>query len=121
MGAGQHDGVAVRITQPAFKMGVLAAMAWLDYLGVEFPCPHHGTVEVVEFKPQKHTVPVRPKVCVPNESVLVLHIPSVQLKNQPVLRNKPLILATAMPALTAQEVLVPATACINVLNADEGM
>jgi hypothetical protein len=43
----------------------------------------------------------------------------VQLENQPAVRYKPFVLRPAMPALTAKEPLIPATARFDVAHADE--
>lgn len=53
--------------------------------------------------------------------MLVFHIPPVQLKNQPVTRNQPLILATAMPTLATKETLIPAAARFNIPHANKGL
>jgi hypothetical protein len=50
---------------------------------------------------------------------MMLHIPAVQLKNQPAVRNEPLVLRAAMAALTAKEALIPATARLNIAHANE--
>jgi hypothetical protein len=59
------------------------------------------------------------EVWVADGTVVVLHIPTVQLKNQPAARNEPLILGAAVAALTAEETLIPATARLNVTHANE--
>ena len=77
----------------------------------------YGRVEVVDFKPQEHTISMR-KVSVPNGTVMMLHVPTVQLKNQAAVRNEPLILGAAMVTLATKETLIPAAARLNVSHAN---
>lgn len=121
MRAGQHDGVAVRIAQPAFVVGVLTAMARFDDLSLHFLGTCNRGVEVVEFKPQEHAISVGREIWISDGTLVMLHLPSVQLKNQPAVRDEPLILTAAMSALTAQETLIPATARFNIMHANEGL
>jgi hypothetical protein len=51
--------------------------------------------------------------------MMMLHIPSVQLKDQPAVRHEPLILGPAMGALAAEETLIPATARLDIGYADK--
>jgi hypothetical protein len=96
-------------------------MARLDDLSFYFPGTHNSDVEIVEFKPQENAISIRPKFGIPEWTVMVLHIPSVQLKNQCVTRDQSLILGTTMPALATKEVLIPATARLDVAHANEGL
>ena len=52
---------------------------------------------------------------------MMSHIPTVQLKGQPALRNEPLVVGAAVVALAIEEALVPATARLNVTHANEGL
>jgi hypothetical protein len=61
------------------------------------------------------------EVWVANGTVMMLHVPKVQLKNQPAQRNKPLILGAAVVTLAAKESLIPATACLNVSDTNKGL
>ena len=82
MRAGQHDGVAVQITQPAFPVGVLTAMARFDDLSFHLFGTRNRGVEIVQFKPKEHTIAIRPQFGVPEWPVLVLDVPIVQLEDQ---------------------------------------
>ena len=121
MRAGKHDGVAFRITQPAFPVGVLTAMARFDDLSFHPFRTCHSGIEVVEFKPQEHAISVWLDVWISDTAMMMLHIPSVQLKNQPAVRNQPLILRAAMRTLTAKETLIPATARFDIAYANKGL
>src|SRR5437667_12472754 len=94
--AGEHDRVAVGIAQPDFPMVRTAvtvgriAMAWHDDLSLQVLSACHGRLEVVEFKPQEHAISVGLDIWISNAAMMMLRLPSVQLKNQPAVRNKPL-------------------------------
>jgi len=55
MRAGQHDGVAIQVMQPAFPMGVLTAMARFENLGLHLFSAHNRRVEIVQFKPKEYS------------------------------------------------------------------
>jgi hypothetical protein len=80
-----------------------------------------GGIEVVEFKPQEHAISVWLEIGITQEPVLMRYIPSVQLKKQLSMRNEALVFWAAMPGLTAQETLVPATARFNIVHANKGL
>ncbi len=117
--AGENDGVAVGIAQPDFPVIGPAvavgriAVAWHDDLGLQ------GSVEVVKFKPQDHAVSVRPDGWIADATMVMFHVPSMQLKDQPAIRDQSLILRAAVRTLTAEETLIPATARFDVARAHE--
>ena len=96
------------------------AMARQDDLCLQVRGPDNGRVEVANFKPQEHAVSGR-EVGIADGTVMMLHIPAVQLKNQPAMRNEPLILRAAMVTLTTKETLIPATARFNIAHANQGL
>ena len=96
-------------------------MTWHDDLSLQVLSASNGRVEVVEFKPQEHAISVWRDVWVSDATMMMLNIPSVQLKNQPAVRNEPLILRAAMRTLTAKETLIPATARLNIAHANKGL
>src|SRR5438477_7429314 len=89
------------------------AMAWQDDLGLQLRSTACGCFEVAHLKPQEHTVSGC-DIGVANASVMMLHIPMVQLEDQPALRNKSLIVRAAMIAPTAKQSLIPAAARLNI-------
>jgi hypothetical protein len=93
-------------------------MAREDDLRLQLRGPGDSRVEVANFKPQEHTVSRR-EVGIADGTVMMLHIPAVQLKNQLPVRNEPLILRAAMATLTAKETLIPATARLNIAHANK--
>ena len=96
-------------------------MAWQDDLSLQVLGAGHSRFEVVDFKPQEHAISVGLDVWISDTAMMMLDIPSVQLKNQPALRNQPLILSAAMRTLTAKETLIPATARFNIAYANKGL
>jgi hypothetical protein len=94
-------------------------MAWHNDVSVQVLSASNRRVEVVEFKPQEHAVSVWSDVGISDARMMMLHIPSVQLKNQPAVRNKPLIVGPAMGALAAKETLIPATARLDIGHANK--
>ena len=96
------------------------SMAREDDLRLQLCGAGNSHVEVANFKPQEHAVS-RHEVGIADRSVMMLHIPAVQLKNQLGVRNKALILRAAMAALTAKKTLVPATARLNIAHANKGL
>ncbi len=96
-------------------------MARQDDLSLHTFCACNCCVEVVDLKPEKHTVSIRSDVWISDAAMVMLDVPSVQLKNQPAVRNEPLILSAAMRTLTAKQVLIPAAARLNIAHADKGL
>ena len=102
-------------------MGVLTAMARFDDLSFHlFGTPNRG-VEIVQFKPKKNTISIRPKFGIPEWAVMVLDVPIVQLENQLSVRDQSLIMRPAVAALTTKKTLIPTTARLDVMHANEGL
>jgi len=57
-------------------------MARFDHLGLQPFGTRNRGVEIVEFKPQENAISIRPKIGIPEWTVMVLDIPIVQLKDQ---------------------------------------
>jgi hypothetical protein len=96
------------------------AMARENDLGVQFGSAENGCVEIANLKPQEHAI-ARREVWVADRPVMMGHIPAVQLKNQATVRIEPLIMRPAVPALTAKESLIPATARLDITHTDKGL
>ena len=95
-------------------------MARPDDLRLQVRGAGQGGVEVGDFKPQEHAVSGR-EVGIADGAVMVLHVPAVQLQNQPAVRDESLILSAAVVTLTTQEALIPAAACLDVTHANQGL
>src|SRR5688572_14466074 len=124
--AGENNRVAVGITQPDFPVVWAAvavgriAMTWQNDLRLQFCGASKGCVEVADFKPQQHAVSGG-KLWVADRTVMMLHLPRVQLKHQPSLRNETLIVRAAVVTLATQEPLIPAAACFDITHANQGL
>jgi len=123
--AGEHHRVTIGIAEPDFPMVRAAVavgritMAWHDDLGVQVLSACHRRVEVAEFEPQQHAVSVWGDIGISEAPMMMLHIPSVQLKDQPAVRDEPLIFGPAVGALAAKETLIPAAARLDIGHADQ--
>jgi hypothetical protein len=94
------------------------AMPGLNHLDLHFFGARHGRVEIVEFKPQQHTIAMR-QILVTDWTVIVSHIPAVQLKDQSILQNKTLVFGAAMRTSTTKQTLIPATARFDIVHANQ--
>ena len=119
MRAGEHDRVAIWITQPALPVSVFAPMARFDDVCLQLFGTRNRGVEVVQFKPQENAVSIRPKFRITQWTVLVLDIPVVQLKDQGFTGDQSLIVRPTVPALATEQTLIPAAACLDVVHANE--
>jgi hypothetical protein len=108
VGARKHYSIAVWITQPAFPMvrpaiaGWRIAIAGLNHLDLHFFGAVDGRVELVNLEPQKHAVAVRLEILIADRTMMVFHIPSVQLQDQSPIRKNALVLGTAMTTLAVK-------------------
>jgi hypothetical protein len=119
--AGQYDSIAFRITQPAFPVGILTAMGRFDNLGLQLRSPRDGAIEILQFKPKEHAIPVGPKAGIPQRAMLVFDVPIVQLEDQVSAEHQPLVIRSTVVALTAEETLIPPAACLDVVDANKGL
>jgi hypothetical protein len=104
----------VRAAVPGWRI----AMPGMNHLDLHFFGTGHSCIEIVEFKPQQHAVSMR-QILVTDCTVIVSHVPAVQLQDQSPIRNKALVLWPAVCALTAEHTLIPATACFDVTHANQ--
>jgi hypothetical protein len=96
-------------------------MARLDDLSLHLLGTRNSVVEIVEFKPQENAISIRPNFGIPEWTVMVLDVPVMQLEDQGSMRDQSFIIRTAVVALTAKEALIPTTARLDVMDADEGL
>lgn len=89
-----------------------------DNLKFQTGNPAHRGVEVIKLEPQQHAVAVR-QIRIADATVVMRVFPAVQLKHQPAVANEPLIVRTAVGALTPKEVLIPAAAGLNIADANK--
>jgi hypothetical protein len=78
----------------------------------------HGRVEIVNLKPQEHAIAMR-QILVTDWTVIVSHIPPVQLKDQPSIRSQTLVLGPSVRTSTTKQTLVPAAARFDIVHANQ--
>lgn len=76
-------------------------------------------VEIVDFEPEQHPVPVRPVFGVSEPAVVMLSFKTVELKNQLTAEDQLLILRAAVSASTREKALVPFTARAHIADSDQ--
>ena len=96
-------------------------MARLDNLRLDLFGTRNGGIKVLNLKPKENAISVWFEVWVSEWTVVMLHIPAVQLKDQSAVPDDSLVFRATMPALTAKQPLIPAAARFNVVHADEGL
>jgi hypothetical protein len=102
----------------AIALGRIAVTGPGDF-GLQLLRTLNGSIEVVKLKPEQHAVSVWPEFRVSDGTVVMLHVPSVQLQNETIARDQSFVLGAAMRTLTAKETLIPATARFDVTHANE--
>ena len=93
-------------------------MARKDCLSLQLKGTRVSGVEIIHFEPQQRPVSRR-NIGIANGAVMIVPVPAMQLKNEASLRNEPLIIRAAVRALTAQQMLIPAAAGLDVTDANE--
>jgi hypothetical protein len=58
------------------------AMARQNDVGLQFSGTRDGSIEVIDFKPEEHSIAIWLAVRISNQSVVMLDIKSVQLEDQ---------------------------------------
>jgi hypothetical protein len=59
------------------------------------------------------------QILVTDWTVIVSHTPAVQLQDQSIVQNKTLILGAAVRTSTTKQTLIPATACFDIVHANQ--
>jgi hypothetical protein len=95
------------------------AMPRLNDLDFHFFGAMNGRIEIIKLKPQKHAVSVRLEILIAYRTVMVFHIPLVQLQDESPIRNKPIVLRATVRALAAKQTLIPATARFDITHANQ--
>jgi len=94
-------------------------MARFDNVCLQLLGTRNRGVEIIQLKPQENAISIRPKLGIPEWTVVMLDMPIVQLQDQSSMRDQPLILRPAVVAPATQETLIPATARLDVMHANE--
>ena len=96
--ARKYHGISVRIAYPEFPVPIFAEAAFFQDLHIQSSSATHGSVEVVELEPQHDAVAVRAKSGISKRTMIVLHIPSMQLQHELSARHEPLVFIASMSA-----------------------
>ena len=86
------------------------AVARENDLGMEFGGAGVRSIEIVDLEPQEDAVAGGSIVGITDRSVVVRHIEPVQLQDEGVAGNEPLVFRSSVRTLAAEEMLIPATA-----------
>ena len=122
--ARQDYSVTVRIAQPAFPMVRAAVAGWrIAVPGTEssrfaFPRRAPRPRRNRQAQTTEHAIAVR-QILVTDWTVIVSHIPAVQLQDQSIVQNKTLILGAAMRTSTTKQTLIPATARFDIVHTNQ--
>ncbi len=77
-------------------------------------------IEIINLKPQKDAVAVGLGLRVAYGAVVMLHVPAMELQDEPaVARHKPLVFRAPVRAPAAKQPLIPATAGLNVMDTNQ--
>ncbi len=79
----------------------------------------NGRVEVLDLEPQEYAVSIGLVVWIADRPVMVPDLEGVQLEDQRVTRNQPLVFGTTVRALTPEEALIPSAAGFDVTHGDK--
>lgn len=90
-------------------------------LGAEFYRSLLSGVEVVHLEPEQDAIAIRFVITISDGPMVVVLLEAMQLQDDPLTINKPLILRPAMTAGATEELLVPATARFHIRDDDEGL
>ena len=96
-------------------------MTRFDHVSLQLLGTCDRGIEVVQFKPQENAISIRPKIGIPEWTVVMFDMPVVQLKDQGSVQNQSFIVRPPVPALATEEALIPATAYLDVVHANEGL
>jgi hypothetical protein len=96
-------------------------MARFDDLSLHLFGARNRGVEIVQFKPKENTISIGSKFGIPEWTVMVLDVPIVHLEDEMSVPDQTLIIRPAVGALTAKETLIPTTARLDVVHANEGL
>jgi hypothetical protein len=94
------------------------AMPRLNHLDLHFLRARHGRLEIVKLEPQEHAVAMR-QILVTDWTVIVSHIPAMQLQDQPSTRGQTLVLGSSVCTSTTKQTLIPATARFDIVHANQ--
>lgn len=86
----------------------------LQFLGTS-----DGEVEVQNFKPHQHSIPIRGDCRITDRTMVVLTLPMVQLQDEFALMDQLFVFLSSVIALEAKELLIPTTTGFDIMNCQE--
>mgnify|MGYP006932746845 CR=1 FL=1 len=117
--AGKYNRVTLWVSEPVLPVPVLAPATRLEHFDRHLFRSVNGCVKVFELKPQDESVPVRAARGIAKRSVVMLHLPFVQLKDESSIGGQALVLDASVAADQANQSLVPTTDHLDVVDADQ--
>ena len=90
-----------------------------DYFNLHLSGVLNDGIEVFNLEPQQDAVPIRSVIRIPDWSVVMFHLETVELKHELAVPNQSLVLRAAVITSAIQQTLIPETACCHVLYGDE--
>jgi hypothetical protein len=108
------------VVRPAIAVRRVA-VARQDDLGLEGVGSGHGVIEVVDLEPQQDAVAVGLIVRIADRSVVVCDLKAVELEYEFAIPDQPLVFRPAVGTVTAEEMLIPATARFHIRDCYEGL
>ena len=95
------------------------AMPGKNHLDLHFLGAGHGRIEIVKSQTTAARRFRGPEILIADRTVIVPHVPAVQLKDQSIVQNKTVILGAAMRTSTTKQTLIPATARFDIVHANQ--
>ena len=96
-------------------------VARVNDFGFELVCAGQRRIEVANLEPQQEAVAVGAVIGIADRPMVVRDPEPVQLENEGAPRDQPLVFATAVRALAAEQMLIPATAGFDIADRDQGL
>jgi len=93
-------------------------MPGMNHFDLHFFGAVNGRIEIIEFKPQQHTIAMR-QILVTDWTVIVSDIPAMQLQDQSSIRSQTLVLGPSVRTSTTKQTLIPATARFDIVHANQ--
>ena len=92
----------------------------LEHFSADLLRSFERLIEIVGLEPQQHAVAVGVQIRIPDVWMFV-RVPVMKLQDHSAVVDYALILRATVTALATQHGLIPATACLNIANGDEGL
>jgi hypothetical protein len=119
VGTREYHDVAIWVTQPTLAVLSTSIHVWfLDDLCSQLPRARYSSIELGRLEPQENPISVGGGLRV-SQIGMLMSVPMVKLENQLPIFDEPLVLGATMPAVSAEELLVPTARRFDVPNCDQ--